>query len=305
MAVMNTGLSVAGLKSEFLNRFNATQTLFQDLSTRIVSTKDSETYKWLGTVPNMREWGTGRLAKGLRSESYSVENQKYEATIEVDRDEIADDQTGQIAIRINELAQRAALHKDYLLGQLLINGAVAGYNSYDGVTFFNDAHVSGKSGNQNNKLEYTAAAATKTTAECKGALQQAIAQLLTFKDDQGEPMNVSTNGIVVAVPSTMYFPMLEAVNASVIATTSNVLQGVAKVVPYPYLSDGTKFYVCKTDGIVRPFVFQDREPIEFTALDKTDDGDAFLREKFLYGVRARYRMTYGYWQYCVETTFTN
>jgi phage major head subunit gpT-like protein len=31
--------------------------------------------------------------------------------------------------------------------------------------------------------------------------------------------------------------------------------------------------------------------------------EAFKREKFLYGVRARYRMTYGYWQYAVRTQF--
>ncbi len=118
MAVVQTGLLTKGLRSEFFDRFGATPTHYQDLATRIVSTSDSENYRWLGTVPAMREWGTGRLAKGLRSESYSVENLKYEATIEVDRDEIADDQTGQIRPRIGELAQRAATHKDYLISQL-------------------------------------------------------------------------------------------------------------------------------------------------------------------------------------------
>ena len=81
MAVINTGLLTKGLRSEFFDRFNKTTTNYQDLSTRIPSTSDAETYKWLGTVPQMREWGTGRLAKGLRTESYSVENLKYEATI--------------------------------------------------------------------------------------------------------------------------------------------------------------------------------------------------------------------------------
>jgi len=81
----------------------------------------------------------------LGNESYSIENLKYESTLEVDRDEVADDQTGQIRIRIAELAERAASHKDFLLSQLLINGETAGFNSYDGVSFFNDAHVSGSS----------------------------------------------------------------------------------------------------------------------------------------------------------------
>ena len=147
MAVINTGLLTKGLRSEFFNRFANAPTYFGDLSTRIPSTSDRETYKWLGTVPRMRAWGTGRLAKGMRTESYSVENEKYEATIEVDRDEIADDQTGQIRVRVGELAQQAATHKDYLIGQLLVNGETSGFNSYDGVSFFNDTHASGASGN--------------------------------------------------------------------------------------------------------------------------------------------------------------
>ena len=127
MAIINTGLLTRGLRSEFFNRFDATTTYFQDLATRIQSNSDSETYKWLGSVPSMREWGTGRVTKGLRTESYSVENLKYEATLEVDRDEIADDKTGQIRIRIAELAERGATHKDYLIAQLLLNGEAAGF----------------------------------------------------------------------------------------------------------------------------------------------------------------------------------
>jgi len=89
MAVINTGLLTKGLRSEFFDRFNRTVTHYQDLATRLVSTSDAETYRWLGTVPKMREWGSGRLARGLRVESYSIDNLKYESTIEVDRDEIA------------------------------------------------------------------------------------------------------------------------------------------------------------------------------------------------------------------------
>lgn len=304
MAVINTGLLTKGLRSEFFDRFKKTTAYYQDLSTRVASNSDAETYRWLGTVPKMREWGTGRLARGLRTESYSVENLKYEATVEVDRDEIADDQTGQIRIRIGELAQRAATHKDYLLGQLLISGATAGYNSYDGVAFFSGSHVSGASGTQDNDLTFAAAATSNepTTDEFKNALKQAIATMMGFKDDQGEPMSLDTNGLVCVVPTTMLFTALEAINATVIGSTSNVLQGAARVVALPWLSSATTWYLLKTDGVVRPFIFQDREPIEFGSLSEESE-DGFKREKLLFGVRARYRMTYGYWQHAVRTVF--
>lgn len=304
MAVMNTGLLTKGLRSEFFERFGATTTYYQDLATRIPSTSDSETYQWLGTVPRMREWGTGRLARGLRTERYSLENLKYEATIEVDRDEVADDQTGQIRIRVGELAQRAATHKDYLLGQLMVNGGADACQSYDGASFFSDGHVSGGSGVQDNDLTFAVAAESDepTTEEFKGALKQAMARMLSFKDDQGEPLALNMTGMVCLVPPSMLFTAMEAVNATVINQTSNVLQGAARVVALPWLTSPAVWYLLKTDGVVRPFIFQDREPIEFGSLTEASE-EGFKREKLLFGVRARYRMAYGYWQFAVRTTF--
>lgn len=301
-AVIDTGLVTKGLRSEFFNRLDSMPTHYKDLSTRLVSNSDHETYKWLGTVPKMREWGTGRLAAGLRTESYSVENLKYESTIEVDRDEIADDQTGQIRLRIAELAQRAATHKDYLISQLLVAGESSGL-SYDGAAFFSAAHESGDSGAQSNLLTTGATDPDNPeAAEFKNSLNQAIASLLAFKDDQGEPMLVTASGLVCVVPPSMLFTALEAINATLIGDTTNVLHAAARVVALPWLTDASKWYLLKTDSFIRPFIFQDREPIEFSALaDGSDDG--FKREKYLYGVRARYRMTYGYWQYAVRTDF--
>ena len=305
MAVINTGLLTKGLRSEFFNRFEATMTYYRDLATRIQSSSDSETYKWLGSLPQMREWGTGRVAKGLGTESYSIENLKYEATLEVDRDEIADDKTGQIRIRIAELAERAATHRDYLISQLLINGETDGFNSYDGVSFFNDAHVSGASGQQDNKLTSDATDPDDPTIEeFKMALKVAISALMNFKDDQGEPMSISATGLACVVPATMYLTALEAVNATMINSTSNVIAGAARIIAFPWLSDQSKWYLIKTDGVVRPFIFQDREPVEFSALTEGSD-EGFRREKFLYGVRARYRIAYGYWQHAIRMDFTS
>jgi phage major head subunit gpT-like protein len=305
MAVINTGLLTKGLRSEFFDRFGKAMTHFQEFATRVPSTSDAETYRWLGTVPRMREWGTGRLARGLRTESYSVENLKYEATIEVDRDEIADDQTGQIRMRVGELAQRAATHKDYLLSQLLINGGSAGFTSYDGVTFFNAAHVSGGSGSQSNEVSFNAAAGSgvPTSDEFRITLQQAITQMLSFKDDQGEPMPLSASGLVCVVPPVMLFTAMEVLGSAVVNSTSNVMQSVARVVALPWLTAQNIWYLLKTDGVVRPFIFQDREPVEFGSLAEESE-EGFKREKLLFGVRARYRMTYGYWQFAVRTTFT-
>ncbi len=304
MAVINTGLITKGLRSEFFNRFENTRTHYQDLATRVASTTDRENYRWLGTVPQVREWGQGRLAQGMRSESYSIENLKYESTLEVDRDEISDDQTGQIRLRIAELAQRAATHKDFLIAELLGGGETAGNNSYDGVSYFNAAHESGASGEQSNVVaEDIVTPAVPTVAEFKASLKSAIGRMLGFVDDRAEPMVLSATGLVCVVPTTMLFTALEAINATVIGSDTNVLAGIARVVSLPWLADADAWYLLKTDGVVRPFIFQDREPIEFGAMAEDSD-EGFRREKFLFGVRARYRMAYGYWQYAVKVQFS-
>lgn len=304
MALVSTGLTLPGIKGEFFERFNSTPTVFQDLSTRIQSTTSEEKFRFLGSVPPMREWGTGRLARGMVTEEYSIKNLKYEATLEVDRDEISDDMLGQIKMRIAELAERAATHKDYLLAGLLVNGASAGFNSYDGVPFFNAGHVSGNSGTQTNLVGASAATPTAaTTAEFQTAMRAAIAKLLSLKDDQGLPMNQSASGLVAVVPPDLLMTALEATSATVVGTTSNVLQGAARVLSFSHLTNAAKWYLLKTDVAVRPFIFQDREPIEFKALEADSEG-GFRREVYEYGVRARYRMTYGYWQRAVEVTFS-
>jgi phage major head subunit gpT-like protein len=241
----------------------------------------------------------------MYSESYDVVNQKYESTIEVDRDEISDDQTGQIRLRIREMAERAAQHKDSLLAALLINGHSAGFHSYDGVPFFGATHASGKSGTQDNDISVNVTTPTvPTSADIRLALADAIAQMMGLLDDQAEVMNNAPTGLFMVCPPSMYINALEAVNATIIGSTSNVLQGAARVLPFSRLSAAEVFYLLKTDVQVRPFVFQDREPIEFTAIDKPDDAEVFLREKYLFGVRARYAMTYGYWQRAIKVTFT-
>src|SRR5262249_55725343 len=141
-----------------------------------------------------------------------------------------------------------------------------------------------------------------TATEFKQGLKLALGAMLGFRDDQGEPMMVSASGLVCVVPPGMLFTALEAINATMIGSTSNLLQGLARVVSLPWLVDASKWYLLKTDATIRPFIFQDREPVEFNALAEASD-DAFKREKFLYGVRARYRVMYGYWQYAVRMDF--
>lgn len=318
MTIRSMGMNVKGLRSEFLATFDEVhkgQAWWNDLCTTIKSDSDSETYRFLGSVPQMRVWGTGRMAKGLGVESYVVANEKYEATLEVDRDEIADDQTGQIMIRIGELARRAAIFKNYQLAQLLINGESTGFNSYDGVSFFDAAHVSGKSGSQDNQLafdisDYDTKVDSLPDHPAASTLRQAfdycVQVMSTFKDDQGLIEDPSLDGLVVVTHPCNWRSWLVAVNAPLLGASatagggdSNLQTIVPRILPCAYLADLSKFYLLRTGSRIRPFIFQDREPIEFGSLTKDSD-EGFRREKYLYGVRGRYKLTYGLWQNAVS-----
>jgi len=301
--IVNTGLTTSALKGNFYAALKASAPVWQLLASVVKSNTAQENYRWLGTVPQMREWGTGRLAKGLRSENYNVENQKYEATLEVDRDELADDQLGQIVKRVRELARRAVTHPDKLLAKMLESGGDTNFKGYDKVPFFSENHpVEG--GTQSNVVSMDVTNPSLPTAEDFAvSYQNAVEKILSLKDDQGEPMNNDLGKLVALVPVNLWYQAKKALSAQILGNSTNILSGEASVVVFPRLTSTDRWYLCRTDVEVRPFIYQERETIEFTALAEGSE-ESFKREKYLYGVRARYAMAYGYWQYCIRAQFT-
>lgn len=327
-SVIDTGLLLPGLRSEFFDLYNVRDqnAHYQRLAMRITSTRDMENHRFLGSTPPMRLWGEGRVAQGLRSERYDVKNQKYEATIEVDRDELDDEQTNQIRPRIQQMANRATQHKDDLIAQLLIvggtthstglayNGGTAIGLGYDGVSFFNTAHVSGLSGSQDNALTTTITDTTNhiaTVAEWKEIQRKMFTKLMAYKDDQGKPFFPNQPGAIdLYVHPANYSNATEAAKALVISQTSNVFAGVVNVVSFPWLASyatqigsGTEAqgysYMFYTGDPIKPFIFQDRMPIEFGALELQSES-GWRTEKYMYGIRARYAMAYGAWQFAIR-----
>lgn len=303
MPVKSTGLSEKGLRSEFFRTFDEThkaEARWPKFCTQLKSKSDLETYRFLGTVPAVRTWGTGRKAKGLGVESYIVENERYESTLEVDRIEVDDDQTGQIRLRIQDLARRMATHKDYFAANLLMSGETTGYNSYDGVTFFNAAHVSGASGNQSNTTTYDATLTdAPTDVECRAAFSKCVAMMAQWKDDQGEIEDYGMSGLMVLCHPQVWFTWTRALRAGLLGGgDTNIMPVSAEVLYMPWFTDISKFYVLRNGGSIRAFICQDRDPIEFSSLAEKST-EEFMREKYYFGVRGRYKIAYALPQHAV------
>ena len=279
------------------------------------SDQEMESYKWLGMSPAMREWVGGRNAKGFRANGFDVKNKHFEATVEVLLQDLRRDKTGQTLIRIQELADRTNAHWASLGASLILNGA-AGL-CYDGQYFFSASHAEGSSGTQSNSISIdisalpaqvhgiTTAPSAEEMAHC---IYQAIAQIVSFKDDQGEPMNENAQSFVVTVPVSLMMAANTAVSADTFASgADNTLKKSGfriSVAASPRLATWTaNFAVFNTDGRVRPIIRQEEEPVRLAVIAEGSELE-FKESKHQYGVDAWRNVAYGYWQKACLVTMT-
>ena len=89
MAVVDTGLTSKAIIGRFYRRLEefAQNAWWTKLAMHFTSTQESETYRWLGMVPQVREWIGGRQVRPLRSQGVTIVNKTWESTIRVDADE--------------------------------------------------------------------------------------------------------------------------------------------------------------------------------------------------------------------------
>jgi len=283
------------------------------------SDQDSETYKWLGMSPMLREWVGGRQAKGFLVNGITIDNKHYEATLELAVKDIRRDKTGQIQIRVGELADRAVEHWADLLSTLIINGETT--VCYDGQYFFDTDHSEGASGSQSNDISVTVATDVPIPSDYEGtttapgpdvmawAIRKAIQTILGFKDDQGQPMNANAKSFVVMVPIPFMGDALDAVNAMVGSQgKTNPLktlqdQGFSiQVMVNPRLTWTTKFAVFRTDGRVKPLIRQQETPPMMKAKAEGSEYE-FDNDAWQFGVDTWRNVGYGLWQHSCLVTF--
>ena len=293
-----------GLKTNFYLAYEAATPFHPTLATEVPSTAKDEKYAWLGTAPTMREWVDERVPKGLLDHSYTIVNKHYEASIGVDRDHLEDDQTNQINKRVQDMASRVRRHPDGRLSTLIIDGEST--LCYDGQNFFDTDHVEGDSGTQSNDLTGTVSDTSNITqAEFKTLFGDALEALLGFKDDRGEPFleewMLTNDNLKCMVPRQMRQVALETLSAELISNTTNIYKNKAEVLVNARLTSGVKFYLFYTGAPVKPFIFQNRQPVRTGFLgDNAETG--FMRREWVFGADARYNLGYGLWQFGVLTT---
>lgn len=295
MIVKGSAVLQAGIRGEFIKAYQTGPRQVPRFCTIVPSDKDTENYAWLGEVTQIREFLGEREITGFTDTKYTLQNKTWEGTIGIKRTEIEDDQTSGIMTRARDLGARAAQHPDVLLWSTM----VANGNCYDGTAFYGSHPARTSQGSaQNNQISATGTTVSAIQADA----QTAIAFLKNLKDERGLPFwpYVDPKDLVAVVPAAMEYNVRTVFNASIISNTTNLLQGaVGDIYVNPFLTDVNDWFIFHLGGAVKPFVFQDREPVELT--DKGVDSDTgFMQDVYLFGSRARYMAGFGLWQAAVN-----
>lgn len=273
------------------------------------SNQASEQYPFLGQVPRMREWLGGRQAKGLSGNTLTIANKHYEATLEIALRDLRRDKTAQLQARVSEFADEGDAHWGTLLSTLILAGTSTA--CYDGQYFFDTDHSEGDSGTQDNDISVDISAvpgagtdntpAFPNAAQMQAAIVKGIAQILSFKDDRGRPMNSNARRFLVTVPVGLYMPALaslSAINLAALQQNINPVQAAGMSIDVqmmPELTWTDSFAVWRTDSPIKGLIRQSETDPALKVKDETSEF-AFDNDAIQIGIDAWRGADYGLWQ---------
>lgn len=286
------------LRADFMKAYESTEsTALMGSAMKVNSAAASEKFGWLGQAPTMQEFKDEKVPKGLLDFDYTIRNVPYEATLKVDKFALRNDQMQGIQVRIRDLAARAKIFPAKLLMELVKAGT--SQLCYDGLAFFSASHVEGSSGTQSNLLTGTGV----TLATLKADFNAAVAAMLSYKDDQGEPFYEDELGmdLLIVCPPALKALFMELMNSNIISQSDNSLKGAAKVMSSSRLTDTNDWYLFNNGGVVKPLILQENTPVEFGALEGNSD-EGFMRRMYHYGVEWYGNVGFGLWQKAIKTT---
>lgn len=283
------------------------------------SNQETETYKWLGSVPKFREWFGGRAAGHPKAESYSIRNKLWEQTLEFGIDDLRRDKTGQIELRIGELAQAGASFWEDMITSLINADGLC----YDGQNFFDTDHPVKEStvGSTTAKNEVTASEVTAlnvstatapTPDEAAAAIQGCVGHFMTFTNDMGHLLNSSAREFLIMVgDANLWGPFNTAISQPTLTGgASNPITGLQSrgykfdVVLNPLMTSATdNFRIFRTDAKLKPFILQEEYGTKVTVIGAGSE-EEFKNRRHLFGTERMGNAGYGLWAYAIKATLS-
>jgi len=311
----NIKTAFQGFQALFTETWDLTQTQYEQIAAVMSSSSELEDYDWLGDIPKMSEWIGPRIIKQLRAQKWSIRNKLWQWAIEIDRMQFQRDKLGMIRPRIQGGASEGKRHLDELLFTLLANGFVNaalpyGMSNlcYDGQYFFDSDHSEGKSGTQNN---------VGSAAYSLSAVVAAVGAMMSIKDDEGKPIGVVPDTLVVcpldylqAVADCASINMVAATATAIVQTNPLAKLGL-NVITSPFaipVISGTaqphSWYLLCTKSHLKPLIAQVEVPIEIQAIDDPNSEYVVRNHKFLFGAWGSYNVGFSLWQMAYGSVHT-
>jgi phage major head subunit gpT-like protein len=278
------------LKTTFNKAFTTTASTWQKIAMKVPSTTGQEDYAWLANFPKMRKWIGDKMVKALEGFKYSIVNDDWEATVEVDRNHIEDDVLGIYAPQAQMAGWSAAQLPDEIVYDLVNNGFTN--KCFDDKTFFATDHKVGKSSVSNKGTKALSAA---TLALAQGSYGAARTAMKKFADEDGRPLNITPN-ILLVPPALGDTARLLMTVDKLEDGKSNPYKGTAEVVEDARLTSDTAWFLLDITKPVKPFIYQERKAPVFVSQTNPEADDVFTRKKFKFGAEARAAGGYGFWQ---------
>lgn len=288
------------IKKIFDDAFEAAESNWDQVAMEVPSNGKSNAYAWIEKFPKMRKWYGDKVVKQLSAHAYSVVNDDFEATVEIDRNDIEDDNIGIYKPQAQMAGESSKQWADDLVYTALTNGFSE--KCYDENTFYATNHVVGE-GKQKKSVSNRLNVPLKidTLADAKASYGTARTMLRSIKDEEGRPLNFKPTTLVVP-------PALEDI-ANALMTVDrledgkpNPYKGTAKVLVVGWLATDTEWHLLDTSKAIKPIIFQPRKKPVFVQQTDTSSDAVFMRKKFKFGAEARGAAGFGLWQMAVGST---
>ena len=289
------------LKTTFNRCFDATPTTWQKIAMLVPSGTKTNDYKWLANFPRMKKWMGEKTVKALAAFNYTITNDDFEATVEVDRNDIEDDQLGIYAPQAEMAGFSAKQLPDEIIYEL-VDGVFVN-KCYDGQYMCDTDHpVTDKDGavqSVSNKGVMVLSCASQAAAFASLGVARTAMKKVT--DDEGRPLNIIPDTLLVP-PALENVALVLMTNDRLDDGKANPFKGTLTVVCDARITSDTAWFLLDTGKPVKPFIYQERKkPVFVQQIDPQAD-DVFMRKKFKFGAEARAAGGYGFWQMIFGST---
>lgn len=257
----------------------------QPLLAEVTSNGSSEEHNWIGELPGMEEWKTDLTLNALAGYKLRITNKKWGTGLRLHEDDFADDKLSLLPMAVAQLAMEAKAHKGQLVADFLVDGFTTGLG-YDGDTFFSTTRSTGSN--------------RHTAALDAAGLEAAELLLASQTKKDGRPLRGIKATHLIVGPKNEAKAIKLLTQERLANGEDNVYKGRYQLIVEPELKNGGTFddywFLADCSKPIKPFLFQNREPIKPTKLVPDGAGNetlpSFQKGEHWFGVKARYNAGY-------------